>query len=386
MGAVLSKTGHRTKIGQKFKGAASYQNDFGENSVQETPYLEKENAWGKEVEDLFIMRKNTEIHLYLCRYKIFLIDSDIRYFRSLKILQICCNYLTSLPSEIGELSSLVVLFVARNKLTSVPESLARLPHLKELNLSDNRLESLPNAFRFFQSLESIDLTGNPISELPLSIPHISSLRSISVQRTKIRYFSPDLLRLVFLTDISVNPKADVSAILQGIDIQECSVQSLQNSLIVRRRSPVPLYEKAAQKIITDTRLLRKSMPTPILKMFLDVKVCDLCGSPLFTSFITVFTDALICDKEVLLRFLLCKAHPLDYSNPFHSLRESLFREKEYMGDSTIPSIPFMFDSAMHTKEQRKIIRMHEKKLNDTASSEVHLLLLKKLLQRDNLHL
>lgn len=381
MGITLSKTGRRTKVGQKFRNLLTYQDALAAESLPGLAATDKENAWPKETEDVFVMRKHTDIHLYLCRYKIFQLDSDIRHFRNLKILQICCNYLTTLPPEIAELTSLVVLFVARNQLSALPESLSRLPHLKELNLSDNQLTTIPNSFRFLRTLESIDLSGNPMSELPPAIPYIASLRSLAVQRTKILHFPPDILRLVFLSDISADRQPGALELLKRASAQDCAVQCLQGSLILRRLAPVPLYEKAAQKIITSTRRLRKATPLPVLKMLLDVNECDICGNPLFTSFITIFTEAFICEKEILLRFLLCKSHPLDYANPFQSLRESLFREKEYVGDKTLPSIPFLFDASTYTREQKKLIRQQEKHLSDTHTAEVHLLLLRKLLER-----
>ncbi|KAI5186861.1 hypothetical protein NEHOM01_1756 [Nematocida homosporus] len=384
MGIVLSKKGLRTKIGQKFKQPLSSEEQSPVMSLMSytTPYSPSktnEDHSSKETEDVYVIQRPNDIHLYLCRYYLFQLDPDIRHFQGLKILQVCCNRLRELPDEIGELSELAVLFVARNRIERLPETIYKLENLKEVNLSDNLLTTLPNSMRLLKSLETIDLSGNPMKELPVTIPYISTLRSISVLRTFIFYFPPELLRLVFLSDLFFPQPESLHKVAAQCQAKHHSLQYIQDSLIIRRLVPVSLYEKAVQKIIVKTRLLRKNTPKEIMKMILNARACDVCGNPLFSSFVTVYTKAIICDKEVLLRFMLCKTHPIDYQTPFQSLRESLFREKEYPGDPIIPNILFMFDTLTYTKEQKRLIRQEERALKNPHIPTVHLLLLKRLL-------
>ncbi|KAI5172392.1 hypothetical protein NEFER03_1495 [Nematocida sp. LUAm3] len=386
MGLVVSKHGERRKIGEKYRRLPRAEDGSKENeeiSYKEDVFeLEKEIDFSGNVpEPVFIIHRPKEIHLYLCKYGLFTLSPDIRYFRGLKILQICCNYIQELPQEIEELQELVILFMARNRLQSLPDTIGNLPNLREINISDNCLRSLPTSMRQLSSLEIIDISGNPFEELPKAIPYIGPLRSITVLRTKICYFPPEILRLVFLNMICFPETLAFRSIISRYSKKEYSAQYIQGSIVLRRISPIPLYERTSQKVISSIRKIRKNTPERILKMMYNVNSCDVCGSPLFTPFVVIFTCANICGREIPLRFQLCKNHPLDYMSPFTSLREYMFKAKEYAGDQTIPNIAFIFDLKRHNREQRKIVIREQKKLNDPAEETVHILLLEKLLEK-----
>ncbi|OAG31444.1 hypothetical protein NEDG_01971 [Nematocida displodere] len=378
MGTTFSAPGQRIKIGERYRNT-SQSTARGMAGAQETLGDIDENFPGKEIEPVFVPKKITDFHLYMCKSRIFRLDKDIRSLRGIRILQICCNYIEALPSEIGELSELVILFLARNRLRSLPDSLSQLAHLKEMNVSDNLLVTLPHSLRKLRSLECLDLSGNPMSELPLAVPHIRMLKSLSVASTQIRYFPPEIFQLMFLTDFYVPGPSSLEKVLQRTSREAHLITYIQDTLVVQRKTPLPLVEKVAQKIITTTRAIRKDTPTHVLQMLLAVKECHVCGNPLFSAFTTIFTKTAVCDKEIRLIIRLCRNHPFDYANPLLSLRESMFAEREYLGDRVVPSIAFIFDFATYGQFQRQLLLREEKKFDDDSTQTVHLLLLNRVL-------
>lgn len=307
-------------------------------------------------EPLYVMRKHAEVHLYLCKMQLLRIAPDIRHFRHLKVLQICCNGLRELPEEVSELSQLVVLYAARNKLERLPSALSRMDNLRELNVSGNRLVSLPSSFRFFRSLESLDLSDNPFNCLPPVIPYIAPLKSLSVRGTCIRYFPPEILRLVFLNELlapaCISALTAVCPLLQTY-AETHIVQFTHDSLVVRQKEPVTLEEKILARVVMGNREIRSNTSASTLIRLLSVNECSICARPLFSPFVLVFTRAHICETFVVLRLVLCKNHVLDYVDPLRSLRASFFRAKACTGNAS--SALFIFE------EEEEITRIPQKK-------------------------
>jgi len=379
MGLAASKAAKRTKIGQRLKTLSNAQPSA--QAAASPELLEASRTFlSKDTEDMYVRYKRSDVHLYLCKSSMLQIAPDIRAFRSLRILQICCNYLTHLPEEIGELSNLSVLFVARNRLESLPLSIHRLSLLKELNASDNNLKSLPLSMSLLKSLESLDLSGNPLEAFPFPVSHLSALRFLSVLRTNFRYFSPDILHLVFLSDFFF-PQSTVSKILSATAAEGRAVLLLETSLILQKASSPTLLEQACVKVVTDSRFIRKNTPAPVLLLFKKARACHFCGKPLFSPPVTIFTEVSICGKSAVLQFFLCRGHPVDFSSPFVSLRASLFREKEYAYDRVIPSLPLLFNPLLMTKEQRRVVKANRKSLENPGVDKVHVLMVEHLLKR-----
>lgn len=65
------------------------------------------------------------------------LPGEIRFLKSLKVLNLSNNQFTGLPAEIGQLANLEVLNVSNNQLTGLPQELGNLKNLKLLDLSGN---------------------------------------------------------------------------------------------------------------------------------------------------------------------------------------------------------------------------------------------------------
>uniref|UniRef100_A0A804J1V3 Ubiquitin-like domain-containing protein n=1 Tax=Musa acuminata subsp. malaccensis TaxID=214687 RepID=A0A804J1V3_MUSAM len=87
--------------------------------------------------------------------------------KSLTILSLSHNYLTTLPSAVGTLTSLCQLHIANNKITSLPDELGLLNQLQILKVANNRLSSMPSSIGNCRALvEALILRNNGLKSLP----------------------------------------------------------------------------------------------------------------------------------------------------------------------------------------------------------------------------
>ncbi|MCL7023370.1 hypothetical protein MKW94_018701 [Papaver nudicaule] len=99
--------------------------------------------------------------------------------KSLTVLSLNHNGLTSLPSGLGALVSLTQLHVANNKLTSLPVEIGLLTRLEILKVNSNRKSSVPSQIECLPcgGVSLVDLASNLLVELPETS---GSLRNLKV--------------------------------------------------------------------------------------------------------------------------------------------------------------------------------------------------------------
>ena len=106
---------------------------------------------------------------------------EIRFFTSLKELDLHGSRITQLPDEIGLLTELEKLYFRDCSLTELPRTIGNCKKLKFLDLYCNKLSSLPEEIRDLPDLEVINLLGNPMmkdrydiifTELPLLLQEL----------------------------------------------------------------------------------------------------------------------------------------------------------------------------------------------------------------------
>lgn len=93
------------------------------------------------------------------RNKFLLRRSDIGDLRLLRVLDISCNAIESLPSRIGLLRRLEVLKCNGNRLFELPNELSSCLLLAELNCSENVLASLPRSLGNIENLHTLLVSG-----------------------------------------------------------------------------------------------------------------------------------------------------------------------------------------------------------------------------------
>lgn len=97
---------------------------------------------------------------------------------NLKVLELSCNGLQSLPGAIGLLICLEELHLGYNDLKSLPGELQSLMKLKKLNLVHNAFQEVPFCLSRLQMLEWLNLSGNLVEIIPpwlICLPHLCHL-------------------------------------------------------------------------------------------------------------------------------------------------------------------------------------------------------------------
>lgn len=98
--------------------------------------------------------------------------------QNLKVLELSCNGLQSLPSCICHLTCLEELYVGHNDLKGLPKELGDLSNLKKLDLVHNIFQEVPFCVSKLCRLEWLNLSGNLVEIVPLWVfllPHLRHL-------------------------------------------------------------------------------------------------------------------------------------------------------------------------------------------------------------------
>ncbi len=113
---------------------------------------------------------------------------EIGQFRSLTLLYINGNKITSLPVEMAELKYLEIIDVSCNRLREIPPCLKQLPQLLSLILHHNDLETLDEDLSGFSSLTELDVSFNSLSNLPLSLSMLDNLEILNLRGNQFKIF------------------------------------------------------------------------------------------------------------------------------------------------------------------------------------------------------
>lgn len=106
---------------------------------------------------------------------------NISDLKSLKVLAVSSNRLSSIPNDIGYLTSLVNLDLSKNAIKSLPNSFEKLTNLQDLNLSFNEFINVPTCLCALPKLCKLLLDGNKIKKIPSEFHHLqSSLVTLSL--------------------------------------------------------------------------------------------------------------------------------------------------------------------------------------------------------------
>jgi len=89
--------------------------------------------------------------------------------KSIEILNLSGNQLTSLQAEVRQLTKLRILDLSNNTLTNIPAELGQLSNLEILNLQNNKLTGLPYELGNLKNLKTLDLRGNDYAKADLVV-------------------------------------------------------------------------------------------------------------------------------------------------------------------------------------------------------------------------
>lgn len=114
--------------------------------------------------------------------------------KSLAVLYVSQNHLTTLPSTLGALASLTQLNVSFNKLTSLPTELGLLTKLQVLKVNNNRISIIPTCIGDCSSLIDVDLSSNLLSGLPETIGNLQNLKVLHLSNNGLKSLPSTLFK------------------------------------------------------------------------------------------------------------------------------------------------------------------------------------------------
>jgi small GTP-binding protein len=141
-------------------------------------------------------------------------DSLFENLKSLEILGLNGNFLSSLPQSISSLSSLKILKLNNNILNELPTVLRDLKSIVGMFIGSNRLDQLPEWLGDMEALEELSFAANPVDALPLSLKQLIWLRHLNISGTKIHDLTPAAgLSEITALNIRGTPVSQISDLL-----------------------------------------------------------------------------------------------------------------------------------------------------------------------------
>lgn len=132
------------------------------------------------------------------------LPESICKLKTLRILDLIFNKLTSLPESLGELKSLQKLNLAGNRFSSLPNSIVNLKSLRDLNLSKNMFTVLPESLIYLSSLEKLNFSENSLVSLPEWIGSLKAIKNINLYRTKLSSLPESIGNLKTLRELNLS--------------------------------------------------------------------------------------------------------------------------------------------------------------------------------------
>jgi len=128
------------------------------------------------------------------------------------------NRFTEFPLSVLACTHLRLLDMSCNKLQSIPDEIIQLRGIKTLNVRENSLRSLPYLVGALPDLQELILDGNDIAELPDSVCGFKSLVTLSISRNRLQRFPQELKRVDSLMELFANDNKLEE--LAGIDLSK----------------------------------------------------------------------------------------------------------------------------------------------------------------------
>src|SRR6202522_3141503 len=94
----------------------------------------------------------------------------------IRVLNVRCKQLQTVPKELGQLASLQELSLSNNQLQTIPKELGQLASLQELYLHNNQLQTIPKELGQLANLRTLDLDNNQLQTIPKELGQLASLR------------------------------------------------------------------------------------------------------------------------------------------------------------------------------------------------------------------
>ena len=148
------------------------------------------------------------------------IDSNIKYFVNLQILNLFQNQIKEIHDAVS-LTKLQELYLSYNRITKIPKEIFHLTQLESLYLYNNKLEEIPKEIGNLTQLKALGLSNNKIKEIPKEIGHLTQLKTLELHKNKIKEIPIEIGNLTQLQIINL-----YSNQIEKIPIEICHLPQL----------------------------------------------------------------------------------------------------------------------------------------------------------------
>ncbi|XP_022251318.1 leucine-rich repeat-containing protein 40-like isoform X3 [Limulus polyphemus] len=201
------------------------------------------------------------------------LPDEIGSLSKLEQLFVRHNQLVCLPF-LKSCTSLKELQAGNNRITEVPQELLEtIKSVKILDLRDNKISTLPEEITILQELERLDLSNNSLSSIPYSMGTMSHLKSLLVEGNPMRSIRRDVLqqgtvhllrwlRSRMEDNLSTGNSDRLSSAHQEIGIDKHALHvmhTLDLSGKVLNNIPEELVKKAAEEEVTSINLSKNAL-------------------------------------------------------------------------------------------------------------------------------
>jgi len=174
--------------------------------------------------------------------------------KTLEILDLSNNRLSTLPKEVAQLSKLKIIFASNNCFTELPESLGNCenlemigfksnqiksvpecalpPKLRWLILTDNHIEALPESLGERPRLQKLALAGNRLTRLPSTMHKLNNLELLRLSANQLSACPDQILDLPKLAWFAFagNPFCQSEVAIRSVPSIRSSNYQLKNIL------------------------------------------------------------------------------------------------------------------------------------------------------------
>lgn len=179
---------------------------------------------------------------------------DAPAMRSLRLLNLKFNRITTLPESLTSLSNLQFLYLDNNQLTSLPRSLKDLKSLQVLSASNNRIRELPEEIGNCTKLENLNLASNDLTLLPSSMQHLTSLSILRLEGNPSLRLSKLSLNLPNLFHMSVEVNGEVKVFTKTETMNEVLNLTPMCSICKKRQKNSACALNACKKCCLSTKV------------------------------------------------------------------------------------------------------------------------------------
>ncbi|CAG5127393.1 unnamed protein product [Candidula unifasciata] len=148
-------------------------------------------------------------------------SAQISALQELRLLDMSCNCLSSVPETLCQLTNLHTLNLAQNKLTTFPVSLINSSISKclvNLDLKNNEITSIPADIVKLKSLHSLNISHNQLRHIPESLGFMKTLRDVYLSNNLLEFLPGTMLSKWYnAIDFSSNPFPDERTVARQLN-------------------------------------------------------------------------------------------------------------------------------------------------------------------------